>query len=235
MIGGVGLEAAAEEGDGFGTGGVGAGVGEELVGLVEGGLERGHGLGAKGGEGLAARGEGIEQAGEDGEFTGGDLCVAGKVVQYGGKGFLLTAGGGELQKVIGEVGGRAAFLREDLLEHRGGVWCGRAFHSELQVGIVRMLHSEVHEAFADGRAFAAAEGEGKLPQHARVLVGEALDGEVFVAAFAEAHGVSAHGCVVVAEGGLEGGICQRAQTGERVQGVDTRLRANLRAQQIGGH
>ena len=50
---------------------------------------------------------------------------------------------------------------------------GGAFHGELKISIVGMLHGEVHEAFADGRAFAAAEGEGELAQHARVLVGEA--------------------------------------------------------------
>ena len=97
----MGFESAAEEGDGCGPSGIGACMGEKLIGFVEGCLECRHGLGAKGCEGLAARGEGIKQAGEDGEFSGGDLRVAGKVIQYGSKGFLLAAGGGELEKMIG--------------------------------------------------------------------------------------------------------------------------------------
>ena len=56
----------------------------------------------------------------------------------------------------------------------------------------------------------ASKGEGELAQHARVLVGKALDGEVFAAAFAKTDGVFAHGCVVVAQGGLERFIFQRA-------------------------
>ena len=39
-----------EEGDGFGARGVRTGLREELVGFIEGGLQRGHGLGVEGGE-----------------------------------------------------------------------------------------------------------------------------------------------------------------------------------------
>ena len=45
----------------------------------------------------------------------------------------------------------------------------------------------------------------------------------------------AHGCVVIAQGGLERFIFQRTQTGERVQGVDAGLRADLCAKQVGSH
>ena len=56
---------------------------------------------------MAAGVEGVEQAGHDGEFGGLDAEVGGEVVEHEGEGVELLAGGGELEEVIGEVGGRA--------------------------------------------------------------------------------------------------------------------------------
>ena len=60
---------------------------------------------------------------------------------------------------------------------------GGTLDCELDVSVFWMLYGELHECLADERPLALTECEGKLAQHARILVGKALDGEVYASAF----------------------------------------------------